>query len=684
MKASDAGALNVRRDGGKLSVWFMALQKTGGALQVLDGDRVVAEQPVALAPLQTMELALPEDVPDERLRVLLRNAEGGVDLEFRGNAAEEDLARPVETPADFDWQSVYGLYVKGKQALRRRAYAAAADALEACLRKDRHFVPALVDLAALKYRAMDYQGAFDLARRALSIDTYDPGANYHYGLAAAAMGRTFDARDGFEIAAQSLEYRTAAWQQLARLALRERRLDDATRYATRATRRDAYDVESRLLLAVARRLARDEGGARAAADAALAIDPLNHAALFERASASAEPGAMREFVAGIRNEMPRETFLELAAWYDGADDRDAAARVLELAPASAEVLYWRAFLLQRASKAFEDVLARASAASPQMVFPFRAESAVVMEWATSVEGSWRPKYYLALIHLGLGNTQRAADLLEACGEQPEYPPFYAARAQVRQPASPARALEDLRRALALDAGQWRFTKLLAERLIADGTYAEALDVARRGYQAAPGNYVLGLLVARALSLNGRYRESADLLATLRVLPYEGANDGQRLHRESQLMLAIDATRRGDASAAVAHVESARQWPERLGAGKPYPEDVDERLEDWLEWRVRSKAKGASGRSAPALFERLATSARGPSGAGGLARALALREAGRGTEAAGAFAAWTKATQDPAVVVWGRAVFEGTGTEFSGARHTAGEYGVIAAAVVFQK
>ena len=28
--------------------------------------------------------------------------------------------------------------------------------------------------------------------------------------------------------------------------------------------------------------------------------------------------------------------------------------------------------------------------------------------------------------------------------------------------------------------------------------------------------------------------------------------------------------------------AAREWPEHLGAGKPYAEDVDERLEDWLQ------------------------------------------------------------------------------------------------------
>ena len=48
---------------------------------------------------------------------------------------------------------------------------------------------------------MDYKGAWDLARRGLAIDTYDPASNYYYGLASVKRGLTTDALDGFEVAA---------------------------------------------------------------------------------------------------------------------------------------------------------------------------------------------------------------------------------------------------------------------------------------------------------------------------------------------------------------------------------------------------------------------------------------------------------------------------------------------------
>jgi hypothetical protein len=185
-----------------------------------------------------------------------------------------------------------------------------------------------------------------------------------------------------------------------------------------------------------------------------------------------------------------------------------------------------------------------------------------------------------------------------------------------------------------------------------------------------------------LSLNGRYRDSAALLDRLQVLPYEGANEGRRLHREAHLMLAVEALRRGDRKGALERIGVARTWPEHLGAGKPYPADVDERLEDWLEWRSLAASGGTKGpsREAQVVLERVSTSTRRPVGAGGLARALALRDAARTADAEHAIDAWVKATPDAGLATWGRSVFSGQPAPAPGARHAAGEYAVIAAAM----
>ena len=203
--ANEYGALNADGPGGRRAedsaLRFSPLQKTADTLEVLDGDRVVFSAPLFLEPMQVWSQTIEAQVPKERLRVRI-----GHHLDYRAVAGDE-LSRPLESPKDFDWDSVQGLWLKGKEWMRQREYALAQASLEACLKKDPNYVPALADLAVVRYRAMDYQAAWDLARRGLSIDTYDAASNYYYALAAVRLGKTTDAMDGFEVAASDAAFR---------------------------------------------------------------------------------------------------------------------------------------------------------------------------------------------------------------------------------------------------------------------------------------------------------------------------------------------------------------------------------------------------------------------------------------------------------------------------------------------
>ena len=360
--------------------------------------------------------------------------------------------------------------------------------------------------------------------------------------------------------------------------------------------------------------------------------------------------------------MPHETFLELASWYRTLGrDQDAAA-VLALSPQNAEVLFWRAFLLPTRDAADQttaqqgalDLLQRAVAAPVDFVLPFRPESVEVMRWAMRQTTSWKPAYFLALIHLGLGNAQEGATLLDGCEDRPDFAPFYALRATARQ--APAAALADLRRAADLDPRQWRFGRRLIERHLQDDDLRGALAVAERYRGRVPDNYVLGMLHARTLVLSGRAADGAAVLATLRVLPYEGATEGRHLHRVAQVSQAIDAMAAGRDRDALDFVAAAREWPEHLGAGKPYPADVDESVEDALQWRVLSRAKRT--REAEAVLARLRSESPRRTGAGALATALALRDAGLRDEAAQVMARWTAAEKDAALTAWGARALAG--------------------------
>jgi tetratricopeptide (TPR) repeat protein len=108
---------------------------------------------------------------------------------------------------------------------------------------------------------------------------------------------------------------------------------------------------------------------------------------------------------------------------------------------------------------------------------------------------------------------------------------------------------------------------------------------------------MGMLLAKTFLFNKRYSDAAAILDKIVVIPYEGATDGRRLYKEAHLMLAVKAMHNKKYKKAVDEITIARQWPERLGVGKPYTEDIDERLEQFLLYQcftqLQDKTKAAA-------------------------------------------------------------------------------------------
>ena len=69
------------------------------------------------------------------------------------------LHRPLEMPAEFDWNTPFGLTLKAEEMLKQRNYEQAIDYYLQCLKKDSNYLDALVGLAELYYRKLDYEKA---------------------------------------------------------------------------------------------------------------------------------------------------------------------------------------------------------------------------------------------------------------------------------------------------------------------------------------------------------------------------------------------------------------------------------------------------------------------------------------------------------------------------------------------
>ena len=608
--ASDVGAMNVTRDGDRIIVALSPVTAIDDTIVVTTADRTLRTRRVRRTPLQSyVDTIVAPGVPLATISV----AVGGHRLIYRGDSLNARLDRPIEAPRGFDWTSAYGLHLKAKELMRQREYDRAVVLLDSALAREAHYLPALTDRAAIALRAMQYDSARSFARTALSVDSYDGAANYHYGLANRQLGRFADARDGFEIASQSIEYRAAAWTELAQLWLANGDVRRAESYSAKVLAIEPGTLDALAVRIVAARRQRNRVTMHAAIAALEHADPLSHLARFERLMASGATNVGARLRQGVRSELPEQQLFELAAWYQDIGDLAYAARVLEAVGDHPEALYWRAALstartvgappaawlpaawLPAAWPRDESpsaLIARAGALSPRFVFPFRPQVIDALAQAVRASGDWTPRYYLALGLWGTGRATQAAAMLTALRDTPTYAPLYAARAALPGRAASAQ-LADLARAASLDPAEWRYGKLLAERRLAAGDTAGALSVALDYRARSPGNYIVGMTLARAQLAAGRNADADSTLAVLTVLPSEGASDGRGLYREAKLMLAADAIGARRWAEATRLIAAAREWPERLGAGRPYDADVDERLEDWLVADVRAKSGSVS-------------------------------------------------------------------------------------------
>jgi tetratricopeptide (TPR) repeat protein len=646
VSASPWGALNVGQSNGCLVLRICPTRPMHDRLELFDGEHLLHGETVNLTPMVPFEQVVPLATAPRALRVCL----GGDKLQYAaGN--ENILNRPLEAPADFDWNSVYGRYIKGKESARQKSYTEAAEQLSLCLKQDPYFVPALIELASLANRNGDSATAADYGRRALSVDTYEPEANYQFGLAQAALANHAEAQAAFGIAALTSGWRSAADTELAKEYLREKRYERALARAEESLEGNPRNLDALQLSACIHRLRGEGPQARKALALALDLNPLNHLARFERCLLEAK--GFSEFSSLIRNELPEQTCLELAAWYRNAGLDTEAAQVLRLAPPTAEVLYWLAYL-----SGDRQLLARAEEASPSFVFPFRGEAIPVFTWAAGQRQSWQAWYYLALIYWHQGELEKARKLLTDCGDKPPFAPFYAVRAQLVDQTS----LADLKRAAELAPDQWRYGMMLVKHLLHVNDIAGAMATAKENAQRFPTNDALALLHAKALLLSGDYQGTIERLTPLHLLPSEGTTEARALFHEANLMLAAHRIRDGAFDQALTLIDQARTWPENLGSGKPYPADTDERLEDWLAYQVALNQQHA--RPARPLLEKIVafqSSRAGTRDSGAIICALALKELGRSVEAERLLNDWLQAQPNSELAQWGADLLAGRAT-----------------------
>ncbi len=643
VKANPYGSLNVNVEGGFLKWLFSPLQTFDETLTVSEHGKKIVERKTSFLPLQLYKDSLQWSGNLKEITIAI-----GEKFFYDANPSVDSLARPVALPPDFKWDTPYALYSLGKEAVQSRDYAKGEIKFSGCLAQDPYYVPALAEMSFLQIRKMEYEKARGFALKALSINTYDPSANFAYGLANVAINKIADAQDAFGIASASVKFRSAAYVELAKSYFRLGQMNKSFDYADKAVSVNSKNLEAWQLKSIIYRVRGEKENALAALGKIREINPLSHFVNAEKLLWKVS--SPEDFKGHIQQEMKDEVFLNLADRYQNLNHYQDALTILKQSPRQAEILYWQAYLLNKVNDAsFSDILAQADKTSPAFIFPYRVNAAQVMEWAAQNSPSWKPKYFLGLIHWNAGNIEKARTLFQQCGN-PDFAPFHAAKASL----FPEQAEVNLVRAAQLDNHEWRYGKLLATYYLTSGDNKKALATILEYQKQFPDNNVIAFFTAKCFLLNKQYAKSYALLTSKTFLPSEGSTEGHQLYREALLMMALEEIGKGNYSKAISTIEKAKQWPENLGVGKPYDEGIDVRFEKYIQAICLEKLKKKQ--EADTLFLALTTEMIQSKNANFLINALSLRKSGMENKGTEILQQWKNESSNKSLPDWCLSVF----------------------------
>jgi Tfp pilus assembly protein PilF len=583
--ATPIGSANLEQKGQKVSVMFCPNETTDDNLQVRHGNAVVFSKEIHAKPMQNITQSFPYQGDYKNLSVWFGN-----DMLCNADPEKYQIKRPVEMPVDFNWETAYGHYVRGKEWERQRSYKSSKNEFVSALAIDPWFAPALIGMANLAFRQTEYDLALDYALKALSIDTYDADANMIYGMAALALADTTSAVDGFSMASAGVSQRVAAYNSLAGIFLKQGNVRKALAFAEKSLLYNQLSTDAVQLKILCLRKAGMPAEAVDGLNKLAQRDPLNHFIRLEKYFSDPSSANKTLVQKSITNELAHETYLEYALWYLQKGQLSDALKILQLAPENHPVvLLWQGYLLHLLGDepAASAALAKAIQLRPSFVFPFRTETLSALEWAQTLSADWKLKYYAGLIYLGAHADDKAGALWSSLKDEPDFYPFYIARSRLTD-ATQSQTLADVDKALQLAKTDWRAGLFAVKYYLAHGQLQKSEQVAQSFFHKFPTNYYLGLQYAKVLLRLEKYSDCIGLLKKLQVLPNEGATEGRTIWHNANMAKAMEWIKAEKFRKALENIAQAKLWPANLGVGRPYK--VDERLEDFMAFRCYKKLK----------------------------------------------------------------------------------------------
>jgi Flp pilus assembly protein TadD len=574
-EGTDWGASNIKLFGNTLKISLTAVKKLSKALKIKTGT-TEKEISINLNPLEVFNHEMEID-PNSKISVAL----GDQEIFTHGEKEQIDFQRPIEAPADFDWNSEYGMFLEAQGFYNQRLFKEAELSVSKLLQENQHHVPALGLMAQLMYRTARFEEATIYAKKALSVNTYDGLANYMLGLSQFRLGNYQASSEAFSVAVLSSQYKSASFTELGKLRFLKNDFSLVGDLVDQALESNVNNEHAQHLKLVYLRKTNRSELALSLVNQMLEIDPLDHFVRFEKYILNQKKEDLAFFKSTIKNELPHENFIEMAIWYNDIGEKEIAAELLINSPQHPMVSFWLNEI-----KPSEKVLKVALDQSPYLVFPFRIEEEGLFKKLLVNDPSWKVNYYYGLLLWQWNRIDEAKVQFKKCQNTPDYYPFYLAKAQLFENDLIEKE-KALLKARELAPNKWRVVKDLTTFYQEQKDYLKAL-ACNESFNAVEVHekYIMGQQKAEILAQMGRYDDCVNLMKNLNLLPNEGAKGAHSLFRSSCLNQAVVLLNKKEFKAALPYLDLAETWPKNLGSGEPY--DPDNQLSDALKKYVADK------------------------------------------------------------------------------------------------
>ncbi len=569
-EVSPKAAMHITKTDGQIEIGINALSSGSGTLVVQASGEEVFKKSLEFQPSQVVKETV--DIPrGSAYQVSVKE----MDLHFQSNSKENLLKRPFQYPEFQNPNPSTEAYFQALEALQYREFSKAKAFFEECLEQDPYHIEARVWLSEMLFDNADYAQALEQVDLALAIDTYRPHANYVAGNIYRAIGDYANAMESFGWAARSMEFRSAAYTQMAELTLAKGKLVQAKELGKKALTYNQNNIAALQALAVAYRLSGEPQQAKDIRSRLLDLDPLNHLGHYEMSLNQASYNLENHF----RSEFAEQTLIELAINYYNLGQNQLAQSILSEVDHTMARL-WLAFLQKDNEQARSALLQQVKEEKVEFVFPFRRETATVLEWAEQTDNHWKFKYYLGLIYWDKNRLSEAARLMNMYRSNPDESVFYLSRAALLEQFDGTEPLTDLEKAMKLAPDNWRVWNQMLAYHTKKANYQQELELAEAAHKKWPENYDLGLTYTRSLLHNKQYGKCISQLNKIQILPFEGAGESRSIYERAYLGESLRLMERGQYKKAITLLEQAKQWPENLGVGKPYA--PEQRQIDYLQ------------------------------------------------------------------------------------------------------